>query len=121
MAETDAHWVEWASGALALMEHGGGIAYGPDDMRAFLRRLIELIEAERRRRGRPASVSNRKPPKFSNTGLLAWAREPTKDRQMVAVALRRFVVLAEAEQERKRGPTHRPRGKPKRQRRPLAK
>ena len=120
---TDAHWVKWASDALALMEQGDGIQYYPSDMRAFLHRLIELIEAERRRRGRPASVSKRKPPKFSNTGLLAWAREPTKDRRMVAVALRRFVVLAEAEQERKRGPTHRLRGrqKPKRRRRPLEK
>ena len=118
---TDADLIEWASGALALIEQGDGISYDPLDMSALLRRLIELIEAERRRRGRPASVSKRKPPKFSNTGLLAWAREPTKDRRMLAVALRRFVVLAETERERKRGPTHRLRGrqKPKRRRRPL--
>ena len=73
-----------------VIEQGDGISYDPLDMSALLRRLIELIEAERRRRGRPASVSKRKPPKFSNTGLLAWAREPTKDRRMLAVALRRL-------------------------------
>ena len=109
--ERDADLIKWASGALALIEQGGGISFYPSDMSALLRRLIELIEAERRRRGRPASVSKRKPPKFSNTGLLAWAREPTKDHRMVAVALRRFVVLAEAEREHKRGPTHRLRGR----------
>ena len=123
MADTDAQWVKWASDALGLMEQGGGITYDPDDMRSFLGRLTELIEAERRRRGRPPRASKRKPPKFSNTGILAWAREPTGDRRMLAVALRRFIVLAEAERERKSGPTHRLRGKqkPKRRRRPLAK
>ena len=113
MADTDAHWVKWASDALEKMNQCGGFSFDTDDMRAFLRRLVELIEDERRRRGRPPSAGKRKPPKFSNTGILAGAREPTNDRRMVAVALRRFLVLAEAEREHKRRPTHRPRGNQK--------
>jgi hypothetical protein len=93
-----------------------GASYDPEVMRALLRRLIGLIEAERRRRGRPSSVSKRKPPRFSDTGVLAWARQPTMDRRMIAFTLRRFVLLAEAEGERKHGPTHRQRSRKPNQR-----